>query len=493
MSLPFPEELLSAYLDGEVTPEEKLSVQQLLEEKPELQERLSELSEISQNVRELPRESAPNDFAQSILDNLEPQVARKPASSQIAPAKRSLIRQWSSSLVAVAVLFVVGMFLVNQQKQNDKTSIGQVGSHSTQPSQEMSMATAEGELEEIAFLKQDTSHSEKASGSLGLEDSEMSDQNSLALSAPPFAAADNYEDTSEAEAIQSPKVVSLDRQTIQKHLNSLSESPAVGEELSILVSSGDAPILVDFTVVDIQKSLGNLQVLLKNHSVEQIELEDQTAAKNFGSNEKLVAVYLNLEEPDLENVLNQVVALDATIIIDNGDQLAANTLGFKEEHDPKNAKPALAADPAPLQVSASEGNDLKPESMLASPEAPADSANGSLTFAEGHPQNFQFNFESVRRQNKEVTNKPLLDSTTLRVKENSSNELEKFVQRKLPPSPELPQVIDRPNSADRSGSPVGMNRSRSLPANDPAKKNTKQKKVKAVLILREGKEPLNPQ
>jgi len=38
-----------------------------------------------------------------------------------------------------------------------------------------------------------------------------------------------------------------------------------------------------------------------------------------------------------------------------------------------------------------------------------------------------------------------------------------------------------------------MNRSRSLPSNEPAKKNSQQKKMKAVLILREGKEPLYSQ
>ena len=323
----------------------------------------------------------------------------------------------------------------------------------------------------------------------------MSDQNSLALSALNFPSADNFGGSSKLEASQFPKVVSLDRQTIQRHLNSLGESPSIGEELSILVSSGDAPILVDFTVVDIQKSLGNLQVLLKNHTVEQIESDDQSAARSFGANEKLVAVYLNLEEPDLEDVLNQVVALDATIIIDNGEQFSADDFALPNEQDPPNAEPASAADPAPLQDSASERNRLKPKAMLASPKDQAERVEDSVTIAEGHPQNFQFNFESVRRLNKEATSTMSFDSSTMQGKKNSPNEVGEFIQGILPPSPELPQAIDRQDSPKSSDKPaeMKMNRSRSLPSNEPAKKNSQQKKMKAVLILREGKEPLYSQ
>ena len=64
-------EILSAYLDGQVTDEERARVERLLTEDAEARQVLEELREVSQSVAGLPRHALPDDFAKQIEASLE--------------------------------------------------------------------------------------------------------------------------------------------------------------------------------------------------------------------------------------------------------------------------------------------------------------------------------------------------------------------------------------------------------------------------------------
>src|SRR5262245_14406841 len=105
MSKPLSEELLSAYLDGELTPAEKSEVERSLEAAPKLRERLEDLAEVGQAIRSLPRPGAPSDLRRQVLAEISQRTRRavSPASYSTRPSRRH-VWQWIGALVAACVV-----------------------------------------------------------------------------------------------------------------------------------------------------------------------------------------------------------------------------------------------------------------------------------------------------------------------------------------------------------------------------------------------------
>jgi hypothetical protein len=70
----FDEELLSAYLDGELPADERLRIEQWLAEQPESRQLLEELRSIKNSLERLPRDRLPHDFAEHVLRQAEREV-----------------------------------------------------------------------------------------------------------------------------------------------------------------------------------------------------------------------------------------------------------------------------------------------------------------------------------------------------------------------------------------------------------------------------------
>lgn len=82
------EELISAYFDGEVTPEERTAVERLLAESDEAQRELNETARLSALLHSFPRESAPVE----LVDNVLRQTSQLPLPSQ-PPTKAASVSQ----------------------------------------------------------------------------------------------------------------------------------------------------------------------------------------------------------------------------------------------------------------------------------------------------------------------------------------------------------------------------------------------------------------
>jgi len=71
MNRNFPEELISAYLDGRVTADERIRVEEALAGSAELRRLHSDLQRVQSGLRQLPRVSLPADFADRVIQRIE--------------------------------------------------------------------------------------------------------------------------------------------------------------------------------------------------------------------------------------------------------------------------------------------------------------------------------------------------------------------------------------------------------------------------------------
>ena len=94
----FDDELLSAYLDGELTDAERATVEAELERNPEARRLLEQLRDVSRELHDLPRQSLPAPWRESLAE-----LARAPSIS-IGRTRRGWI--WASLAVAAALMIM---------------------------------------------------------------------------------------------------------------------------------------------------------------------------------------------------------------------------------------------------------------------------------------------------------------------------------------------------------------------------------------------------
>jgi hypothetical protein len=117
MSAPEFDELLSAYLDNEVTTEERAIVEQRLERSPATRETLDELSDVSEVVKSLPRVAAPEILVSRVMERVQTAVPAQPAVAAAVPPDAGFFRHLrhrrnrNTALIAAACLVVAVVLL----------------------------------------------------------------------------------------------------------------------------------------------------------------------------------------------------------------------------------------------------------------------------------------------------------------------------------------------------------------------------------------------
>lgn len=116
------DELISAYFDGEVSPEERAAVERLLAGSDDARRELNETAGLSALLHSFPRESAPVELASNVLR----QTNQMPLPAQSTRAAgttsgRTVWREWMAGLAGVAVTVAAGLlvmaFNVDQPKE----------------------------------------------------------------------------------------------------------------------------------------------------------------------------------------------------------------------------------------------------------------------------------------------------------------------------------------------------------------------------------------
>ena len=109
-------EILSAYLDGQLTDEERLRAERLLEEDAEARHLLEELREVSRTVSALPRHALPDDFVKQIETSLTVQPRTKKIDWQ--NLRRRYLSGRSLTWVAIVVVAAFGLHLFSPDQNH---------------------------------------------------------------------------------------------------------------------------------------------------------------------------------------------------------------------------------------------------------------------------------------------------------------------------------------------------------------------------------------
>ena len=104
-------ELLSAYLDGQLAPEETAKVEKRLVEDPEARTLLDQLRQVSQMVHSLPQSSAPADLAGEVMEQLERDALLGVSDTPAEMAGRTHLR-FRRFAAAAAILVLAGAVVI---------------------------------------------------------------------------------------------------------------------------------------------------------------------------------------------------------------------------------------------------------------------------------------------------------------------------------------------------------------------------------------------
>ena len=304
----FSKELLSAYLDGEVTPEERAEVERRIEQSPDLREQLDEMAELSQAIQSLSRPPAPTSLQSNVLRMIQERTAARPQRADVKRRNRYLVPSLAT-LIMICLLVGVGTWMLNQEGPNLALEHGQASPEV----EEVRGVTERADANEIAELD-----------AVPLPEEESFEFSDRALAAPASAPLSRIGVPAESVPaltdlpMEEPRVVEMDPAQLRRKLELIGHSPIPGEVLSFVNSSSGVPMLVEFTVVDQMEVLQQVEVLLRQQKIQPVnDLRAATRGSRAPADGELTAVLLDLKESEMTTFLNQVPALEAVLYIED--------------------------------------------------------------------------------------------------------------------------------------------------------------------------------
>lgn len=269
-----PEEWLSAYLDGELTSEERESVEAALAQSPSLQTTLGELRGVSELLKSLPKPTLDDSFASSLpLD---------------VPVRASAGLPWKFGMTAsalVAASLVAGVLWIQSDLHNE----GRRGS--VIASSDMAVAETAGEAEAMARPGMAAAPASTAR---------------LSMTPAPEVLAESVANT-DAWAVEEVS------DQFGRTLYAKSNQPQPGELLHVLQNVDGNVAVVECVVLDVREAMDELEVTLSRLGVEGANVSigtedasgdaDQLRLPESGSD--LLAVYVTGNESVVQAVMEQ--------------------------------------------------------------------------------------------------------------------------------------------------------------------------------------------
>jgi hypothetical protein len=354
------EELLSAYIDGELSAAERASVEQWLTDDVAARELLDELSEASGLVRSLPRHAAPPDLRDAVLARLRaPQAARPPAAVPPRPNWRR-----RTTWVAVSAAGLLLAFVLYQHRPSaDRLTIA----HVEAPSTDDFDADADRSAHVTAMSDIIVANEGKLPESLGVDfgvvrrpaDQPLDQPRELTLD--PAALA-------QAEALLMQEELELALESGQR--------PVPGESLAHLGHLGHQVVIFQYRVVDTQDIFDRVQVILTQNGI--IPIGEPSADANLLARRldegRLQAFYLVAPTTKFNTAVDQITDLDIVTGV------STNTVAFVEEAVGRGSDVSERSDAVPAAVSSpnrdlllsereSRAKDQNSNGVAAAPEA----------------------------------------------------------------------------------------------------------------------------
>lgn len=296
MSDHLPQELLSAWLDGELTPVEQAELERRLEESLELREQLAALTEVSQQIRMLPRPYAPPELRRHVLDQI--QSRRLPAPTVRSAGNRlRRLAGWLMAGSAASLLLLAGWTL----------------NRSGGVKQDLAVQHQIPSVPSLASQPAGLARSEPRTEPLGIE---------TPLSPQPLSGFAMKDDSRGETAVEPVQVVSVSREEIRRRIDELKTKPQRGNSIkvpgSLKEQGGETPIVVVFTVVDVIEAMHQIQVLVQQQQIRSADNRTLSfpPQKAPGSALTAVTVELEMDGPEMAAVLNSVAAFDAIMYVE---------------------------------------------------------------------------------------------------------------------------------------------------------------------------------
>jgi len=331
MSKPNPENLISAYLDGELSSDEAAAVEQQLDASSALREELNDFTELRRSIQALPMEPAPADFHELVVANLP-----ETAGLLTEPIRPWWMHPMVPTVVAVCLLVGIGTVLSqfppgDQVAGNNELASpleADTGFHPASGSEEtfnQDRARSAPEMALDSAVVGDERPTRNQPGALMLEPSAEPDSfPSVAANEPAMQAMQTQIAGIPSQRAQ---VKTLTGKQLKQKLRALERTPEPGDVFSVLDETEGTPVVVEFTVVDVMDALypgGKLNVLLRQKKGKLLTADpsqNKTPSKNDSG---MVAVLLELDNADeMSLVLNDIRALEAFVYMDDNQKIAS--------------------------------------------------------------------------------------------------------------------------------------------------------------------------
>ena len=354
MNHPVPEELISAYFDGEVSPDERGEIERSLESSSELRQQLDETSKLSALLHSFPRESAPRELAANVQKQVN--AATQPALAQTATSattRRNMRREWTAfgagMLATIASLMMFVSFNQSQFTTNSPTPLPWGDAPLPQVTLQPKPAAQEAFAEAHPTFSNPNIETEPSDPSRQL-------QRNLSLSTEPNVARSKMNDHSTPTelSVKLKDVESLAQNSAPMVANddftgtsSNSIQPQIQNEFLSYLANGDVIVskvadpsntvaVVYFTVVDIERGSNELKVLFQKRSLQEVEVSDDVSlGKEIDAKDRLVNQQPSITKNDLSKKRDASRADEFQVFFARapGDQLA-DTIGDLVKNHP---------------------------------------------------------------------------------------------------------------------------------------------------------------
>ncbi|MBS0201868.1 MAG: hypothetical protein JSS49_03150 [Planctomycetes bacterium] len=390
-----PEELISAYFDGEVTPEERVVVERLLADSEDAQRSLNETARLSGLLHSFPRESAPVELVSKIRQ-LTDQVPLVPPARPVAATSdrwRELKAALISAMATAAGILIVWNIVdhsgpsravaLNTQKTAELARAPGPAASEAAVLQDHAIAAADSEsvLEDLAEQRSPSTERRKAAKQSVVPMPGDARKSAPSLGSIPAVAADAVKREAGTADLKKTDAAAISEDAPSFAGGSPAQAPAgfraqpevdnvtnlglSNEEFLTglhngnvyTVASPDSNVaVVELTVVDIDKGAESIQVLLKKREIPQRFNDTDGAnakAKQQANADSFVVVYAIAPGDRLAKALEDIGNQPETFLQWNSQpplQLPTNEFADRK----------LAAAIDPLAKSDSQTEALKP-------------------------------------------------------------------------------------------------------------------------------------
>ena len=325
-------EWLSAYYDGELSAGERLRVESWLEQHPGARDLLGEFSELSTLVGQAgglsPRELedvGQHGLQRRILSRLE--MADSPTTRPLHGVGGRAWKRWGIALVSVAAsLGLVVLLVPPNRKPNMQVAAGNgAATPETLPeAAELLKADAAGMRSPVAaeIRRTNSANETPAATAPPRRATGFAGTRPMPASAPPAAAMPGEAAPSRRMPLEAlaPAPVAAGASPVP-YVPVASSMPILapgttvdpGEIIHHLATQGDEAVIIEYTVVDVRKTAGELEVLLRKQGIQPVTQASRTAPAKGGESAPMFAIYVEAGDRQLAAALKEFRTVPTSI------------------------------------------------------------------------------------------------------------------------------------------------------------------------------------